>query len=390
MLEWLIIGAGIHGCTTAAHLAYADPSLTSDKKLLLIDSEARPLSAWDRLTKRVGMKYLRSPGVHHLHPDARDLFRFSKRNDYDLTHFSGTSRKPSVLLFRDHCAKVLDEMNLTPCFEQASAFHIDRCAAGWRVETDRGLFFTRRVVIATGTKEHCQLPSWLPSEGDQHACHLHQKQELTTVAPPVTIVGGGMSGVQTALELGRRYPSRVTLAIRHPLRIWEYDSAPEWMGGKYKQLCRRTLTFSERRNVISRARRPGSITKNLYRQVRREQNLGHLEVKQEAVHSVTPGPENWLIHGRQTTWEARAVLCATGDQYHPSRSPLLARLIDSCRLPLTPCGYPALAPHSLAWTEGLYVSGPLADFAIGPTARNISGARTAASRIQQEARHVFL
>lgn len=390
MLEWLIIGAGIHGCTTAAHLAYADPSLTSDKKLLMIDSEARPLSAWDRLTKRVGMKYLRSPGVHHVHPDARDLFRFAKRNDYDLNHLSGTSRKPSISLFRDHCEKVLDEMNLTFCFEQASAFHIGRCAAGWRIETDQGSLFAKRVVIATGTKEHCQLPSWLPVEGNQSACHLHQKQELTTIAPPVTFVGGGMSGVQNALELGRRYPSRVTLAIRHPFRVWEYDSAPEWMGGKYKQLCRRTLTFSERRNVISRARRPGSITKNLYRQVRREQNLGHLKVKQEAVQSVTSGPENWFIHGEQTTWEARAILCATGDQYHPARSPLLAQLIESLRLPLTPCGYPALAVHSLAWMEGLYVSGPLADFAIGPTARNISGARTAASRIRQESRHAFL
>ncbi|MDZ5782052.1 FAD/NAD(P)-binding protein [Marinococcus luteus] len=390
MLEWVIIGAGIHGCTTAAHLAYADPSLTRDNRLLLIDSEATPLAAWDRLTARVGMKYLRSPGVHHLHPEASDLFRFAKRNDYDLSHFSDTSKKPSVSVFRRHCEKVVEEMNLTFCFQQASAFHIDRCTDGWRIETDQGAIFTRRVVLATGTKEHCSLPSWLPSNGDQRAYHLHQKQELTPVAPPVTIIGGGMSGVQAALELGHRYPSQATLAIRHPLRVWEYDSAPEWMGGKYKQTCKRALTFSERKNVISRARRPGSITKNLYRQIRREQNLGHLHVKQEAVQNVTPGPAAWLIHGEKTTWKARAILCATGDQYHPVHSPLLARLIDSYGLPLTPCGYPALAAHSLAWAEGLYVSGPLADFAIGPTARNISGARMAASCIQQETRNAFI
>ncbi|MBL8151238.1 MAG: hypothetical protein JNN15_15045, partial [Blastocatellia bacterium] len=43
-------------------------------------------------------------------------------------------------------------------------------------------------------------------------------------------------------------------------------------------------------------------------------------------------------------------------------------------------GYP-IVDRSLKWHPGIYVSGPLAELELGPTARNIIGARTAAEKL---------
>lgn len=44
------------------------------------------------------------------------------------------------------------------------------------------------------------------------------------------------------------------------------------------------------------------------------------------------------------------------------------------------CGYPVVSP-SLAWSDGLHVTGPLAELELGPSSRNIAGARRAADRL---------
>ncbi|MEW8966510.1 hypothetical protein [Exiguobacterium alkaliphilum] len=49
-------------------------------------------------------------------------------------------------------------------------------------------------------------------------------------------------------------------------------------------------------------------------------------------------------------------------------------------LPLTPCGTPVL-DDTLAWTDGLYMTGPYADLVLGPFARAIYGGQEAARRI---------
>ena len=49
-------------------------------------------------------------------------------------------------------------------------------------------------------------------------------------------------------------------------------------------------------------------------------------------------------------------------------------------LPIAPCGYP-LVSGDLAWAPGLHVTGLLAELEVGPAARNIVGARMAATRL---------
>lgn len=43
------------------------------------------------------------------------------------------------------------------------------------------------------------------------------------------------------------------------------------------------------------------------------------------------------------------------------------------------CGYP-LVSRRLEWAPGLFVSGPLSELELGPSARNIAGARSAGER----------
>jgi hypothetical protein len=52
----------------------------------------------------------------------------------------------------------------------------------------------------------------------------------------------------------------------------------------------------------------------------------------------------------------------------------------SSGLPCAGCGYPLVSPR-LEWASGLFVTGPLAELELGPTARNIAGARAAGERL---------
>ncbi|XYI00028.1 hypothetical protein ACMHYB_09830 [Sorangium sp. So ce1128] len=54
--------------------------------------------------------------------------------------------------------------------------------------------------------------------------------------------------------------------------------------------------------------------------------------------------------------------------------------LDRLGLRCAACGYPIVSAR-LEWGPGLFVSGPLAELELGPTARNIAGARAAAERL---------
>jgi hypothetical protein len=74
-----------------------------------------------------------------------------------------------------------------------------------------------------------------------------------------------------------------------------------------------------------------------------------------------------------------AVLCTGFDARRPGGA-WLDRAVDELGLACAACGYP-LPDTRLRWRPGLFVMGPLAELELGPTARNITGARTGAERI---------
>lgn len=84
MLDWLIIGGGIHG-VHAAHVLVDGQGWPRDR-VRLLDPHPELLANWTRLSGSVGMAFMRSPGVHHLGLEAGDLTKFARRQTAVTRH----------------------------------------------------------------------------------------------------------------------------------------------------------------------------------------------------------------------------------------------------------------------------------------------------------------
>ena len=100
ILDWAIIGGGIHGTYLAN--ALIRHRITSRSDLRIIDPNDEPLAEWKRVTSNVGMKYLRSPKVHNLDVDP-----------LSLKHYAGaTSCKSDDLYFPTIVRRYVCSMNM--------------------------------------------------------------------------------------------------------------------------------------------------------------------------------------------------------------------------------------------------------------------------------------
>lgn len=76
MLEWLIVGGGVHG-THLSHVLVTERGIPRDS-IRVLDPHAKALSRWDDCTANTGMSLLRSPYVHHLDTHPFSLRQFSR------------------------------------------------------------------------------------------------------------------------------------------------------------------------------------------------------------------------------------------------------------------------------------------------------------------------
>ena len=72
-----IIGGGIQGTTIAIKLREVGMSI---QNLTIIDPHDSLCEQFHKYTNRIAMPYLRSPIVHHIHPDPFHLKKFAKMN----------------------------------------------------------------------------------------------------------------------------------------------------------------------------------------------------------------------------------------------------------------------------------------------------------------------
>ncbi len=90
-LEWLIVGAGPHGCHLAVRLL--SERKCRPEQLLLVDPSG-PLEVWKRRTRNSGMTYLRSSETHHIAPSTSGLKRWIKANGAGPRSWSGKFGRP--------------------------------------------------------------------------------------------------------------------------------------------------------------------------------------------------------------------------------------------------------------------------------------------------------
>lgn len=79
IMHWTIIGGGIQGTAIAQKLLSS--GLTTDL-LTIIDPHETFCQRFNSYTNRIEMPYLRSPIVHHVHPQPFHLKQFAKQHQY--------------------------------------------------------------------------------------------------------------------------------------------------------------------------------------------------------------------------------------------------------------------------------------------------------------------
>ena len=102
LLQWLIIGGGIHG-TYLANLLVNQLEVDRDD-LRVLDPHDTLLATWSRNTANCGMHYLRSPAAHNIGLHVLSLYRYARSPaGKPFRDFIPPYNRPSLELFRRHC-----------------------------------------------------------------------------------------------------------------------------------------------------------------------------------------------------------------------------------------------------------------------------------------------
>lgn len=398
MLDWLVIGGGLHGTHLA--LSLAGRGGVPREGLAILDPEPEPMARWRRRTANAGVDALRSPVVHHVGVEPFGLLAFQRSNRAPAGAYTiGRYDRPSLDLFDAHARWEYERAGLAECALRGSAHAIERVRGGWSVAYGGGQVEARRVILALGQATRGAWPDWARSllRAGVPVAHVlddgfDRGSFLTSVrrgaAPPrIAVLGGGMSGAQLALALAREGADAVVVT-RTGVRESEFDTDPCWQGPKCLDGFRRLTDLAARRRAIDGARARGTLPAELVRRVRIATGRRRLSWRATGVVSAAPhasgGIQLEFAAGRLEHFDG--LVLATGLERTRPGGAWLSRAIEALELPLAPCGFPEVGAD-LAWAPGLHVSGSLAELEIGPVAANISGARMVGERLLDSARH---
>lgn len=260
------------------------------------------------------------------------------------------------------------------------------------VDTDQGRISAKRIVLAIGASDQPHWPEWareLQAVGApidhvfSRTFHLHRLRSWEHAV----VIGGGITAAQTALALAERTPGRVSMVTRHSLRIEMFDSDPCRIGALCMQEFERA-SHGERRRMITHARNRGSVPREIATELFDAIQEGRLSLTCGEIalaHAIAGSRVQLTISDDSempvALLNSDLVILATGFDRSRSGGEWLDRAIDHFALPCHECGYP-IVDANLRWRPRLYVAGPLAELELGPVARNIIGARHAATRLE--------
>lgn len=385
MKEWTIIGGGIQGAAMAVFLR--DVRGICTKQLAVIDPASSPLQSWKTCTSSISMPFLRSPSVHHLDVGPFSLEKFAKKNNWDNSHFLGIHSRPSLSLFNAHSDALLEKWDILSSWVTGTVAALSKKSGSWLITLQNGeVLESRHVVLAAGMREHLFIPKWAEPYHSSDVRHIFDPSYTNnTIEPPITIVGGGISSAHAALKWSRLFPGRVTLIRRHPARIHAFDSDPGWQGPRNMAGFSAVSSYQKRRELIKKARHSGSMPKEIHIRLKkavRTHQLHIIEAEPEALVE-TQGKKALYSSEGELLSTASTILLATGFSNKIPGHSWLEDTINKEQLTCSGCGFPIVSPEHLEWDHRLHTMGALAELEMGPTARNIAGARRAAARIVQ-------
>lgn len=388
-LEWLIIGGGIHGVHIAARLI--DEAGVDPGRIRIVDPGPRLLDRWRTCTATTGMTHLRSPSVHHLGPNPWALQRMAgkRKNNRKSGLFAPPYDRPALGFFNEHCDRVINQFGLSDLHVQARAVSLSIDCEKVDVELSNGeALESDNVVLAIGASEQPHWPDWAP-RNDSRVHHVFEQNfdGWPASEEAVVVVGGGISGGQVAIRLLNE-GHRVDLVSRHPMREHQFDSDPGWLGPRFMTKFKREPNADRRRALITDARHRGSMPPDVHRDLRLAIKANRLQWHQTAVDEIDATGDEIAVHlSTGSLLSAQRVLLATGFSSPRPGGSLVDHLVASESLSCAKCGYP-IVDESLRWHPRVYVSGPLAELELGPSSRNIAGARRAADKLVKAARSI--
>jgi len=386
MLDWLIIGGGIHGVHLAARLVAAQG--VNIERLAILDPGEALLERWKTCTAATGMTHLRSPSVHHLDLKPWSLQRFAgKRKMRSSKQFAAPYDRPALDLFNAHCDQVVQSFDLAQSHIRDRATRCDVDCDGVTVTTASGSELSARsVILAIGNSEQPFWPEWAPTDHPRvhHIFGLSDEARREAWssggAQSIAVIGGGISAGQAALKLSAAGHT-VHLVSRHGFRKHQFDSDPGWLGPKSMNAFWRVRDHDHRRTMITKARHRGSVPPDLNQSLRWAIDKGHVIWHQTGIGDLAPSADGVTLSTETgDALNVQHVLLATGFEGQRPGGTMVDELVHSARLPCASCGYP-IVDQALRWHPRVHVSGPLAELELGPSARNIAGARRAGDRI---------
>jgi Pyridine nucleotide-disulphide oxidoreductase len=417
MLDWLIIGGGVHGTYLSLYLTRRRD--VPAERLRVIDPYPEPLALWNHFAANTGMEFLRSSHAHNLHFDPFSLVTFARTQaGAPLAHFIEPYGRPALALFQAHNRLLIERYHLDRLRITGRVSALTRLPNGWRVETEQGSLEAHNIIIAVGSTEQPYWPDWACSLRAANAPIHHifdpafRRADLPDWGQAV-VVGGGITAAQTATSLAIRAPGHVTLLMRHAPRVHQFDADTGWITPRYLDGFYQEHDYTRRRAMITAARHRGSMPPDIAAELQTAVENGLLTLREDEVvgaHRDAPSMSHPSLQARagvsaydsppfSIEWgkggggigvsltlasgqalTADQLILATGFDARRPGGVWLDAAVTYENLPLAPDGCPLVDP-TLCWSSGLYVSGPLAELEIGPVARNMVGVRLAAERI---------
>jgi hypothetical protein len=384
-----IVGAGPHGLTVACHLLRADPSLIDD--LVVVDPSGAWLASWRRSFRSLEIGHLRSPAVHHPHPDPYALLHHARANGRSH-ELHGRYQSPGAALFDDFCDEVVTEFGLGDRIVAAAVrrVHLD---GGIDMETTCGTLdrlSVRHVVLAHAPRR-LALPECAralgPSSGRVgHAAHV----DVNDAGPDdrVVVIGGGLTAGHLVCAAARR-GALVTLVSRRPLVEREFDTDPGWLGPKEMKRFLDIDCLATRARTAAAARGGGTMPSWMLEQLRALEASKRLQVYCGNVVSVDDDVAT-VRTGRGATSRLDAIATdrvwfATGTTVSCDDDPLLGPLLaDGPAASIVECAPVDEALRLPFASASIQVLGRPATHRLGPTAGNLAGARAGALAVVGE------
>lgn len=384
-IDLAIIGAGPHALTLVAHLLQKRQTMKG--KIVVFDPSGTWISNWKQQFAALEIPHLRSPAVHHPHPNPFALRKFSESRfeelfpPYDL---------PGTRLFEDFCEDVITSYKLQeqviPLAVSSVKPSFDHFRPQFQLCLEDGQMVTaRRVVLATGSGK-IHIPDWvnqIPSPYPEHKlCHSQtvDLRKLQLKSQRVLIVGGGLTSGHLALG-AIAHGAKVNLMIRRQLSEKLFDAEPGWLGPKYLKGFFEG-DWENRWMMIQQARNGGSMTPAIATQLRKEYHRGNIRIDENCqIVKAEWLSNNWQVKCSDgNIFECDYIWLATGTKFDVTTEPLLQDILTAYPIQIVK-GLPVLDSY-LRWPGcELFIMGGLAALQVGPTARNLSGARMACEKI---------